>query len=80
MISIPNSSSISIIIDFAAKRLGISKDKFVVNIHKYGNTAAASVPMALAELDASGKLNRGDIVAMCAFGGGLSSAACILKW
>ena len=68
------------IIDFAAKRLGIPKDKFVVNIHKYGNTAAASVPMALAELDASGKLNRGDIVAMCAFGGGLSSAACILKW
>ena len=68
------------IIDFAAKRLGISKDKFIINIDKYGNTAAASVPMALAELDASGNLKRGDIVAMCAFGGGLSSAACILKW
>ena len=68
------------IIDFAAKRLGISKDKFVINIDKYGNTAAASVPIALHELDASGKLKRGDIVAMSAFGGGLSSGACILKW
>lgn len=68
------------IIDFAAKRLGISKDKFIINIDKYGNTAAASVPIALHELNASGRLNRGDIVAMSAFGGGLSSGACILKW
>ena len=68
------------IIDFAAKRLGITKDKFIININKYGNTAAASVPIALSELDASGRLKRGDIVAMSAFGGGLSSAACILKW
>lgn len=68
------------IIDYASKRLGISKDKFFVNIDKYGNTSAASVPMALAELNLSGKLKRGDIVALAAFGGGLSSAACIIKW
>ncbi len=68
------------IIDYASKRLGISKEKFFVNIDKYGNTSAASVPMALAELNASGRLKRGDIVALSAFGGGLSSAACIIKW
>lgn len=68
------------IIDYASKRLGIPKEKFFVNIDKYGNTSAASVPMALAELNASGRLKRGDIVALSAFGGGLSSAACIIKW
>jgi len=68
------------IIDFASKRLGIPREKFFVNIEKYGNTSAASVPIALAELNASGKLKRGDIVAMSAFGAGLSAAACIIKW
>ena len=76
---IPHQANIRII-DFASKRLGIPKEKFFVNIDKYGNTSSASVPIALAELDASGKLKRGDIVAMTAFGGGLSSAACIIKW
>lgn len=68
------------IIEFASKKLKIPMEKFFVNIEKYGNTSAASVPIALAELHASGKLKRGDIVALCAFGGGLSSAACIIKW
>lgn len=68
------------IIDFAMKRLGIPKEKCFVNIDKYGNTSSASVPIAMAELNASGKLKRGDIVAMCAFGGGLSSGVCIIKW
>ena len=68
------------IIDFAAKRLKIPKEKFFVNIDKYGNTSAASVPIAAAELNKSGQLKKGDIVVMSAFGGGLSSAACIIKW
>lgn len=68
------------IIDFASKRLGIPREKFFVNIEKYGNTSAASVPIALAELNSTGKLKRGDIVVLSAFGGGLSSAACIIKW
>ena len=68
------------IIEFAAKKLGIPKEKFVVNIGKYGNTSSASVPIALDELNRSGKLKKGDIVAMCAFGGGLSSGACLLRW
>ncbi len=68
------------IIEYASKRLKIPMEKFFVNIHKYGNTSAASVPIALSELNESGKLKPGDIVAMAAFGGGLSSAACIIKW
>ena len=68
------------IIEYASKRLGIARDKFFVNIDKYGNTSAASVPIAIAELNLSGQLRRGDYVALSAFGGGLSSAACIIKW
>lgn len=68
------------ILEFASKRLKIPFERFFVNIDSVGNTSAASVPIALADLDASGKLHRGDIVALAAFGGGLSSAACIIKW
>jgi len=76
---VPHQANIRII-DFASKRLGIPKEKFVVNIDKYGNTSAASVAIALDELNKSGKLRRGDKVAMSAFGGGLSSAACLIEW
>ncbi|MGN0690452.1 MAG: beta-ketoacyl-ACP synthase III [Oscillospiraceae bacterium] len=68
------------IISYASKRLGIPMEKFVVNIDKYGNTSSASVPMALDDLVKEGKLKDDDIIAMCAFGGGLSSSACIIKW
>lgn len=76
---VPHQANIRII-QYAAKKLGISMDKFVVNIDKYGNTSAASIPMALDELNKSGKLKTGDLLALSAFGGGLSSAACIIKW
>lgn len=68
------------IIEYASKRLKIPKEKFFVNIEKYGNTSSASVPIALDELVRSGKVKSGDIMVMSAFGGGLSGAACILKW
>jgi len=68
------------IIEYASKRLKIPMEKFFVNINKYGNTSAASVPIALAELNESGRIKSGDLVVLSAFGGGLSSAACIIKW
>lgn len=68
------------IIEYAEKRLKIDPAKIFVNIHKVGNTSAASVPMALSELADSGKLKKGDKIILCAFGGGLSSAACIIEW
>ena len=55
-------------------------EKFVVNIEKYGNTSSASVAIAFDELVKSGKLKKGDNIVMSAFGGGLSSAACVIKW
>ncbi len=68
------------IISYASKRLKLPMEKFVVNIDRCANTSSASVPIALDELVRSGKLKEGDIIAMCAFGGGLSSSACIIKW
>lgn len=69
------------IIDGAARRMkGISPDHFCVNIEKYGNTSSASIPLAMDEWNRAGKFQRGDLIAMVAFGGGLSSAACLLRW
>lgn len=68
------------IIEYAAKRLKMPIEKFVVNIDKYGNTSSASVAIAFDELTKSGKLKKGDKIVMSAFGGGLSSAACVIEW
>lgn len=68
------------IIDAAKKRLDIPDDRFYCNIENYGNTSAASIPLAVDELNRQGKLKRGDILVLAAFGGGLSSAACALRW
>lgn len=76
---VPHQANIRII-DYAAKRLKMPKEKFIANIEKYGNTSSASVAIAFDELHKSGKLKRGDKIVMSAFGGGLSSAACLIKW
>jgi len=68
------------IIDAAIERLGISEDKVFVNIHKYGNTSAASVPIALDEANRAGKLESGKLVVMCAFGAGLSWGGTLVRW
>ncbi|MCQ2417203.1 MAG: ketoacyl-ACP synthase III [Oscillospiraceae bacterium] len=68
------------IIELCAKRLKQPVEKFYMNIERYGNTSSASVPISFDELARSGKLKKGDLIAMCAFGGGLSSASCILRW
>lgn len=69
------------IIDGAARRMkGIPADHFCVNIDRYANTSSASIPLAMDEWNRAGKFQRGDLIAMVAFGGGLSSAACLLRW
>mgnify|MGYP004504171203 CR=1 FL=1 len=68
------------IIDFAVSRLKMDADKFFVNIEKYGNTSSASIPIALDELNRAGGLKKGDLVVLSAFGGGLASASCLIKW
>ena len=68
------------IVDFARKRLRMPEEKMAVNIEKYGNTSSASIPIALDELVKDGKLKRGDKIILCAFGGGLADAACLIEW
>ncbi len=68
------------IIDFAAKRLKTTEDKFFLNIERYGNTSSASIPIALDELNRAGKLSHGDYLILTAFGGGLANAACLIRW
>ena len=76
---VPHQANVRII-ESAKRKLPIPEDRFFVNIDRYGNTSAASIPMALDELNRAGKLRRGDNLVLCAFGGGLASAACILRW
>lgn len=61
-------------------RLGVPREKIFINIHKYGNTSAATVPIALDEANRSGLLKRGDLILTCAFGGGFTWGAEIIKW
>lgn len=68
------------IIELASRKLGLSLDRFVMNIAEYGNTSAASVAIALDEAVRSGRIKQGDRVILCAFGGGLSGAAILLNW
>ncbi len=76
---IPNQANIRII-DATIKRLGISEDRVHVNVDRFGNTSAASIPIALDEANRMKKLKKGDIVVLDAFGGGLSWGACVLEW
>lgn len=68
------------IMEHAADVLGIGMDKVLRNIDEYGNTSAASIPLALAEAVKSGKVKKGDIIAISGFGAGLSWGAAIIKW
>lgn len=68
------------IIDAAAKYLEMPEQKVVVNIHEYGNTSAASIPIALSEAVSSGKIKSGDIIVFVGFGGGLSWGAVTWRW
>ena len=68
------------IIDYAAKALKIPAEKVYSNVAKYGNTSAASIPIALAEAAAAGRLRPGNIVALVGFGGGLTWGTAIIEW
>jgi len=68
------------ILEGAAKRLQVPMDKIYVNIDRYGNTSAASVPIALDEAVRRGAILPGDAVVLVAFGGGLTWAACSMRW
>lgn len=68
------------IIQSVAKRLGISQEKFPVNLQKYGNTSAASIPILLDEMNRAGKFAERDKLILSGFGAGLTWAATLLEW
>ncbi len=68
------------IIDASARRFGIPMEKVIVNVDRYGNTSAASVPIALYEAVESGRIKSGDVVLTVAFGGGLTWGAAVMRW
>ncbi len=68
------------ILDAVAKRLRIAPEKVVANLHEYGNTSAASIPLALDESVRQGKIQTGQTIAISGFGAGLSWGAAIFRW
>jgi 3-oxoacyl-[acyl-carrier-protein] synthase-3 len=68
------------IIDATARRLGLDEERVFVNVHKYGNTSSATIPVALTEALEEGRIPPGANVVFAAFGGGLSWAAAAVKW
>lgn len=65
---------------FVQHKLGLREDQVYSNIQRYGNTTAASIPIALCEAWQEGRINRGDLVCLAAFGSGFTWASALLKW
>src|SRR5262247_3097809 len=76
---IPHQANLRII-EAAVKRVGLPMDKVFVNVDRYGNTGAASVYVAMEEAAAAGRLKRGDLVLLAAFGGGFAWGAALIRW
>ena len=68
------------IIDAAAKRCGLKDEQVLVNINKYGNTTAGTIPIALNEAVESGRLIEGDLLLLAAFGGGFTWGSMLIRW
>ncbi len=68
------------IIDATARRLGLPPEKVFINIQSYGNTSAATIPIALTEAVEAGRIGPGANIVLAAFGGGLTWAAGVVKW
>ncbi len=78
-VMIPHQANIRILKKLVS-RLGINEEKVFINVQKYGNTSAASIPIALDEANREGRLKRGDLVLVCSFGGGFTWGASLLRW
>jgi 3-oxoacyl-[acyl-carrier-protein] synthase III len=76
---IPHQANVRIV-DFALKILGLPKENVYVNLQRYGNTSAASIPIALDEAIKEKRINKGDIIVLAGFGAGLTYGANIIKW
>ncbi len=68
------------IIEAAAERLGLPAEKVVINLEQYGNTTAATIPLALADAVGDGRLKKGDLVLLASVGAGFTVGAVLLRW
>ncbi|MBT8358693.1 MAG: ketoacyl-ACP synthase III, partial [Deltaproteobacteria bacterium] len=68
------------IIDAVAKKMGLNKDHVVINIGNYGNTTAATIPLAMSEAYQDRKIKKGDWIVISAFGAGYTWGSCLIKW
>jgi 3-oxoacyl-[acyl-carrier-protein] synthase III len=76
---VPHQANVRII-DHAVAKLGIPKEKVIVNVDRYGNTSSASIPLALADAIASGRLKQGDTLLMTGMGAGLTWGSAVMRW
>jgi len=76
---VPHQANVRIL-QAVAERLQIPMEKVYTNLHKYGNTSSASIPIALDEANQEGRIKKGDLVLMVGFGAGLTWGASIIKW
>jgi 3-oxoacyl-[acyl-carrier-protein] synthase III len=68
------------IIDHATRKLGVPSDRVVINVDRYGNTSSGSIPLALADAAADGRLQPGKLVLMTGMGAGLTWGSALLRW
>jgi 3-oxoacyl-[acyl-carrier-protein] synthase-3 len=76
---IPHQANVRIM-DHAAQKLGIPRDRMVVNVDRYGNTSSGSIPLALADAQRDGRLTKGDLVLMTGMGAGLTWGSTLMEW
>jgi len=76
---VPHQANVRII-DHATKKLGIPSERVVINVDRYGNTSSGSIPLALAEAQADGRLSPGSLVLMTGMGAGLTWGSALMRW
>jgi 3-oxoacyl-[acyl-carrier-protein] synthase-3 len=76
---VPHQANVRII-DHATKKLGIPSERVVINVDRYGNTSSGSIPLALAEAQADGRLRPGSLVLMTGMGAGLTWGSALMRW
>jgi 3-oxoacyl-[acyl-carrier-protein] synthase-3 len=76
---VPHQANVRIM-DHAARKLGIPRERMVVNVDRYGNTSSGSIPLALADAQREGRLKKGDLVLMTGMGAGLTWGSGLMEW
>jgi 3-oxoacyl-[acyl-carrier-protein] synthase-3 len=68
------------ILNAVSQRLGLAREKLMINLDRFGNTSAASIPLALDEAVREGRIHKGNVILLAAFGAGLTWASAVVRW